>query len=97
MYGILMNNLKLRLGIHDKLTKIRPTPKLFSKIKDNIPLHEDYNFMADLMFLPNDSFGYKYMLVVVDLASDEFDMQELKNKTPDHILKAFERYSQENT
>ena len=58
MYGILMNNLKTRLGIHDKLTKIRPTQKLFSKIKDNIPLHENYNFMADLMFLPNDS-GYK--------------------------------------
>ena len=31
------------------------------------------------------------MLVVLDLASDEFDMQELKNKTPDHILKAFEK------
>ena len=86
-----MNNLKARLGINDKLTKIRPTPKRFSKLKDNIPLHEDFNFMSDLMFLPTDKLGYKYMLVVVDLASDEFDMQELKSKTPDDILKAFEK------
>jgi hypothetical protein len=84
-----MNNLRALLGINDKLTKIHTAPKRFSKVKDNIPLHEDFNYMADLMFMPTDKFGYKYMLVVVDLASDEFDIQELKSKTPEHILKAF--------
>lgn len=86
-----MNNLKSRLGIDDKLTKVRPTPKRFSKLKDNIPLHEDFNYMADLMFLPTDRLGYKYLLVCVDLASDEFDMQELKSKTPEAVLKGFEK------
>ena len=75
---IIMNNLKARLGINDKLSKIRPVKKKFNKVKDNIPLHEDFNFSCDLMFMPTDKFGFKYILVCVDLASDEFNIEPLK-------------------
>ena len=86
-----MNNLKARLGINDKLSKIRPVRKKFNKVKDNIPLHEDFNFSCDLMFMPTDKFGFKYILVCVDLASDEFDIEPLKYKTPEHVLRAFKK------
>lgn len=86
-----MNKLKLKLGIDDKLTKVRPGKKLFNKVKDNIPLVEHYNYMADLMFLPTDKFGFKYLLVVVDLANDEFDIEPLKNKESKHVLDAFQK------
>jgi hypothetical protein len=61
---------------HSKPVKIK---KAFSKVKDNIPLIADYNFMADLLHLPETKKGYLYLLVVVDLATDEFDIEPLTN------------------
>ena len=61
---------------HSKPVKIK---KHFSRVKDNIPLIADYNFMADLLHLPETKKGYIYLLVVVDLATDEFDIEPLTN------------------
>ena len=66
-----------KLNIDEKFTKTKKKPKTYTHIKDNIPLKADYNLMADLLFLPQTE-GYKYLLVVVDLATDEFDMEPLK-------------------
>lgn len=87
----MMKKLKVELGIDDTFTKVRNKKKKFSTVKDNIPLIENYNMMADLMFLPTDAFGYKYALVVVDLADDSFDIQPLKTKTPDATLKGLKK------
>ena len=57
-------------------------------MKDNIPLVADYNMMADLLFMPTASFGNKYCFVIVDLATDEFDIEPIKNKEPETVKKA---------
>ena len=85
----MMKKLKASLGIDETFTKVRNKKKKFNNIKDNIPLVEHYNYMADLAFLPTDKFGYKYLLVVVDLADDEFDVEPLKHKDADAVLKGF--------
>ena len=74
--------------------------KVFTHIKDVVPPLPDYNFMADLLELPNTAAtdddeneekadGYRYLLVVVDLATHEFDIEPLKKKEAPEILKAF--------
>ena len=77
-----------KLGIDETYTKPTKKPKQFTHVKDNIPLVENYNFMADLLFLPETKEGFKYCLVVVDLSNDDFDIEPIKNKTPAEILKA---------
>ena len=44
--------------------------------------------MADLLFLPQTDSGYRYLLVMVDLANDEFDIEEMRNKESATVLKA---------
>ena len=86
-----MNALQEELGITAKqktFTKTIQKPKYYNKVKDNVLLKEDFNFMADLLFLPTTKKGFKYLFVIVDLATDEFDMEPMKNKTPSDIVKA---------
>ena len=61
-----MNNILKTLGISEEFTKSCKKQKVFNKIKSNIPMREDYNFMADLLFLPTTKEGYKFLLVVVE-------------------------------
>jgi len=85
-----MNNLKSLLGIDEKFTRVIKKP-IYNNVKDNIPLIEDYNFMADILHLPTDKFGYCKLLVVLDLATDEFDIEALKSDGSSETLKAFEK------
>jgi len=41
-----------------------------NQIKNNIPRIEDYNFMADLIEMPETLKGNKYILVIADLATN---------------------------
>lgn len=83
-----MDKLIEKLGINEKFTKVRKHRKVFNKVRDNVPLKQDYNFMADVLFLPHADNGYRYLLVMVDLANNEFDIEEMRNKESDTILKA---------
>lgn len=60
---------------------------------DDIPRFQNfipwYNAQADLIFLPTAKFGFKYLLVVVDLQSKKFDCEPLKDKYADVVAKAF--------
>ena len=85
-----MNKLLEHFGIDESLTKSIRQSKEFNKIRDNIPHKKGYNMMADLLFLPTTKEGYRYCLVVVDLATNEFDIEPIKNKEPETILRAFE-------
>lgn len=88
-----MDKLKELLNITKKqelLTTIRK-PKFYNKVKDNVLLKENMNFMADLLFLPTTKKGFKYAFVIVDLASDEFDIEPLDKKEPLNIVKAVEK------
>lgn len=79
------------LGISEVNTKGVKKPKQFTRIKDNVVQKEDHTFMADILMLPTTSKGYKYLLVVVDIATHEFDIEPCKNKEPLTILNAFKK------
>jgi hypothetical protein len=79
------------LGISKKqkfFTKSIQKPRHYNTVKQNIPLIEDKNFMADLLFLPETKQKYKYALVIIDLATDEFDIEPLRSKEPKEVLDA---------
>eukprot|EP00981_Chlorochromonas_danica_P013999 scaffold7211_cov247-Ochromonas_danica.AAC.15 len=79
------------MGINETFTKRVKKEKVYNSVKDNVPLVEDWNMMADLLFLPTAKFGFKYLFVIVDLATDEFDIEPIKNKEPATILKAMKK------
>ena len=83
-------NLITQLNIDESLTKKKKGKKKFNKVKQSIPLVEDLNLSADLLFLPTTKQNFKYLLVIVDLASDEFDIEPLKSKEPKEIIKAMD-------
>jgi len=68
-------------------------PKSYNHVKDNTLLVDNKNFMADLLFLPTTKKGFKYLFVITDLASNDFDFQELKSKEPNELLKAVKTIS----
>lgn len=82
------DKLKEKLAIDDTFTKAIRKEKKQTKISDVMTLIEDYNFMADILFLPTTKEGYKYCLVVVDLATREFDIEPLKTKEAKEVLSA---------
>jgi hypothetical protein len=77
------------LGIDNRFTKITKKIKQYNNVKRNMTLIEDTNFMCDLVTLPTTKKGFRLLLTVTDLANDDFDMEPLKNKTPQDIVKAF--------
>jgi hypothetical protein len=77
------------LGIDNRFTKVTKKIKQYNNVKRNMTLIEDTNFMCDLVTLPTTKKGFKLLLTVCDLANDDFDMEPLKNKTPEEIVKAF--------
>ena len=86
-----MNDILKELGVNEKYSKPVKIKKQFSKVKDNIPLKADYNFMADLLELPETKKGFKYLLVVVDLATDEFDIEPITNNKSLTVVDAMKR------
>lgn len=84
-YEQLMKDFKLD-DTH-KYTQVGPHVK-FDHVKELIPPLKDYNHMADLIFLPETNKGFKYLLTVVDLWSDELDFEPLKTKESGEVLQA---------
>jgi hypothetical protein len=61
-------------------------PHIYNNIKG-----DDFVQQADLLFLPTDKFGYRYILVVVDVSSRLCDAEPIKNKTAQAVLTAFKK------
>ena len=78
------------LGINEEYTKAVRKEKKFTHIKDNIPLKTDFNFMADILYLPETKQKYKYLLTMCDLATDEFDFEPMKTQEPSETLSAMQ-------
>ena len=79
------------IGVSNKVlkaTKSIQKPEHFNSVKDNIPLVKDLNLQGDLLFLPKTNEGYKYLLVVTDLATNLFDVEPLKEKNATSVLLA---------
>ena len=84
-----MDKLLDKLGIDEKYTTALKKERVFTRVNQQIPLIEHFNYMMDLLFLPTTSQKYKYLLVVVDLANHEFDIEPIKMKTSSSVLDAF--------
>ena len=56
-----------------------------------MPQIEDYNFQADLIMLPQTKAKYRYLLTVLDLATNECDFEPLKIKEPKEVLRAIQK------
>jgi len=74
---------------------IRDNKKDIPHIYNNITV-EEYQQQADLLYLPTDAFGYKYCLVVVDVATSKCDAQQLKRKTDLAVKNAFIKLYERN-
>jgi hypothetical protein len=80
-----------KLEINEKFNKPIIKDKTFNQVKDNIPLIADANMMADILYLPEDKNGFKFLFVIVDLATDEFDIEPIKDKNPVTVLAAMKK------
>lgn len=58
--------------------KARQPKKAFSTFKNNLPPVEDYNAMIDTLHLPKTKKGYAFLLVMVDLGSNECDFEPMR-------------------
>lgn len=85
-----LKNLIDKLGLDQTYTKPVKNIK-YDNVKNNIPRLKHLNYMSDLLFLPTSKEGYKYLLTVVDLATDLFDLEPIKNKESTTVLQAFKK------
>ena len=85
-----MDNLLKKLNINETFTKEIRGIK-FDKVKQNVYPKGGYNAMADLLHLPTTKYRYRYLLVITDLWSNNFDIEPIRNKTPDDVLKAMKK------
>ena len=88
----ILKQLKQNLNIDETYTKPTRTKETIINdfVKSNTYPKQDFNFMADLLYLPTTKKGFKYLLVAVDLWSNEVEAEPLKNKDPEDIVNAFE-------
>jgi hypothetical protein len=85
------DDLLKRLHIDNTYTKAVKKEKVFTKVKDQVPLRKHLNYQADILFLPTTKEKYKYLLVVVDLATNYFDIEPMKTKTAKETLESFKK------
>lgn len=77
------------LNIDEFYTKFDNKQRKYNKFINYIIPEKDFNYMADLIIMPKTSDGYKYLLVVMDLATHLFDLQPMKTKTAEATLNAY--------
>jgi Chromo (CHRromatin Organisation MOdifier) domain len=78
---------------NQELYNLYQKPKKETKVESphyNFAYSKNYNHQADLLFLPEDK-GYKYALVITDIATKLSDAEPLKDKTSLGIKKAMEK------
>jgi hypothetical protein len=85
-----MQELLQKLNINEKFTKPIRGIK-FDKVRANAYPKAGYNFMCDLLHLPSTKYRYKYLFVITDLWSGAFDIEPIRNKTPEDALKALKK------
>ena len=83
------DNLLRKLNIDETYTKPVLKKVIFDSVQENtlygVP---DMNFMADVLWLPTTKQGFKFLLVICDLGTNEFDIEPLKGTTDKNISDA---------
>ena len=64
----------------DRYVYIDNKQKKYNKFISAIVPEPNFNYMSDLIELPTTTEHYKWLLVVVDLATNLFDIEPMKNK-----------------
>ena len=77
-----------KLNIDEFFTKADKKHK-YNRFDLNVVPEEDFNMMCDLVELPTTKQGYIWLFVITDLATSEFDMEPMKNKTANSTVTAF--------
>lgn len=93
-----------KIGIDNTFTKQRykkkrrknVEPVEENHVKNLIPMKADMNFMIDTLHLPETKKGFKYLFVIVDLATNEFDIEQTKDLDPNTSLKALKNCLKRN-
>ena len=78
------------LSINEFYTKADSKQK-YNKFITGVVPEADWNDMSDLIELPTTSKGFKWLLVVLDLATNLFDIEPMKNKEAKTTLEAFKK------
>ena len=84
-----MKKIIQKLNLDNEFTKLPAKQKIFNHVKNGVPPIANYNFEADLLYLPTDKDGFKYLLSCVDLATDGFDIEPIKDKSSESTVHAF--------
>ena len=74
----------------DRFSSSRHGKKVFSKVVNNVPRQENRSIMIDLLSLPTTKRGFRYLLVAIDLWSNQVDFQPLKTKKPEETKAALQ-------
>ena len=85
-----MQELLKKLKIDETYTKPIKNIK-FDKVRENTYPKAEYNMMADVLFLPKTKYRYRYLFVITDLWSNNFDIEPIRSKTPEDVLKAMKK------
>lgn len=92
-----LKSLKDKLEINERFTRPSRNKTEFNKVKDIVAPIPDYNLQADLLHLPLDKkTGSKYLLVITDLANNDFDIEPLKTTSSDESLEALQKIFKRN-
>jgi hypothetical protein len=83
-----MNKIIEKLKLGNEFTKLPPKQKIFNSVKRNTPPIANYNFEADVLYLPETKEKNKYLLVCCDLANDKFDIEPMQKKDSNSTLSA---------
>ena len=79
-----------KVGINEFYTKL-DSKQRYNKFITAVVPEADFNYMSDLIEMPTTDKGFKWLLTVVDLALNTFDMEPMKNKEAKTTLEAFQR------
>ena len=77
-----------KLEIDETLTKAKPKQKGYNKFANSVVPEENFNYMTDLLQLPETDKGFKYLFVITDLATNNFDIEPIKNTKSESAVKA---------
>jgi hypothetical protein len=78
------------LGTNEFFTKA-DMKKKYNKFVTAVVPQEDFNYMSDLIEMPTTKSGFKWILVVLDLATNVFDIEPMQNKEATTTLNAFKK------
>lgn len=81
-----------KFGVSRKTQQLTaPHPRINSNEYGHINSYEKgASYQADLMFMPEDD-GYRYLLTVVDIYNNDMDVEPLKSKHPEEVLRGFKK------